>query len=122
MAKNEPKELDPNKIAAEFVQNNIENFVKLFILKHCGALVGWSGFKTHDQDTDFLVKKYRGNGDAKYELAKLNPEDEFIKDLFQKGSFFSVQTLQVMAKVRDILKEKTARKEASLDEILKSKN
>jgi hypothetical protein len=52
----------------------------------------------------------------------LTPEDDFIKDLFHKGSFFSVQTLQVMIKVRDTLKEKTARKEASLDEILNSKS
>ena len=207
MPKNEPPEFDINKVAAEFVKSNIENFVKLgtnvfktathkfqlridrtykkyfilprldalfefigykegeitieqflkyaqaahitiqfgqknaelfggtinqkdgrdfsalasFTLKNCGAAVGWKGFQKRNEHSKCLIEKY-GSEDASeavFNLSALTAEDEFAKDLFEKGSFFSVQPLQIMQKVRHALKEKAAKKEASLDEILK---
>jgi hypothetical protein len=93
-----------------------------FTLHHCGGAVGWGGFNKLRQGAKHLLEKYGSDDDSErvYVLGTLTAEDDFIKDLFQKGSFFSGQTLQVMAKVRDTLKEKAAKKEASLDEILKT--
>jgi len=69
-----------------------------------------------------MIAKYgsKDNENRTYQLAKLTVQDDFIKDLYQYGSYFSAQTLQVMANVWRSIKEKTAKKEASLEEILKA--
>jgi hypothetical protein len=105
---------------------DIQGFASLssFALRHCGRQVGWNGFKKVCEDSKWMLEKY-GSEDGAYKvyaLAGMTADTDFIKDLFEKGSFFSVETLQVMAKIRVALKEKTAKKESSLEEILKSKN
>jgi len=61
------------------------------------------------------------NQDKVYELATLTAEHNSSKIYLEKGSFFSVQTLQVCGKFGDAAERKSpSRKEASLMDILKS--
>lgn len=90
-----------------------------FVVRHCGKLVGWKRYPNHEEDTNFLNEKYGTAGG--FSLVNMKAEDDFIKDLFVKGSYFSVQTLQLMLSVQKALEQKAAKKEASLDDILKSK-
>jgi len=94
--------------------------VTSFVLRKCAGSAGWTGSKTYEQDARFLRKKYAIEGEEKdLDLAHFTAQDEFIKDLSQKGSYFSIRTLEALIKARSAFEEKSAKAEASLDEILK---
>ena len=93
-----------------------------FALNTCGKLVGRT--EPEDFEKTFPINKYSpATGvEQTFTVQDLTPEDELTKDLFRHGSFFSVKTLQVLVKIRDALRDRAARQQTSLEDILKSAN
>ena len=91
-----------------------------FTLWKCGHLMGWTNFPEND-DVYFLAEKY----DALEKLvtigtSDLTPQNEFVRDLSDKGQFFSMKTLELIIDIKKALIQKHQSADISLEEILGS--
>lgn len=101
-------------------QNNYSDILG-FVLNQCGHLVDWKGFKGRTRIFDFY-EKYRDKSDlVSFKLSELNSNSEVIKDLYKHGMFFSGETLEIILRIRDVIKRKHKNSNLSIENILLNK-
>lgn len=88
-----------------------------FALKNYANKIGFVGFKnikSHNFESNYKIK----NDTFIYDASKANINDEFIKDLFEHGRYFSVLTLQLILSIRNYLVQSHNDHQTSVEELL----